>query len=186
MDERSLAQAGLRSFCVSERVESEAGEREIMEPNGALSNPQVPLELESLTERKAELLRRRGRTLPCSRLAPRTSSVASVVYKVIFEATAPMRAKDIHRACEDELGRSVSWSTVKACLSDHSRGARPRFERVAHGSMGRCPRASCRFKQRRAHTCPPLDRGPGVVSASRSCALERRGRGRGRRACRAG
>ena len=44
-----------------------------------------------------------------------------------------MRAKDIHRACEDELGHPVSWSTVKTCLSDHSRGTRPRFERVAYG-----------------------------------------------------
>jgi hypothetical protein len=75
-----------------------------MEQNGALSNPQVLLELESLTKRK-----------------------------VISEATSPMRAKDIHRACEDELGRPVAWSTVKTCLSDHSRGTRPRFERVAHG-----------------------------------------------------
>jgi hypothetical protein len=68
-----------------------------MELGGALSNPQVPLELRSLTERKAELLRRRSRTLPGSRLAPWTSSVASIVYKVIYEATTPMRAKDIHR-----------------------------------------------------------------------------------------
>ncbi len=44
-----------------------------------------------------------------------------------------MRAKDIHRACEDELGRPVSWSTVKTCLSDHSRGAGQRFQRVGHG-----------------------------------------------------
>ena len=44
-----------------------------------------------------------------------------------------MRVKDIHRACEDEFGHPVSWSTVKTCLSDHSRGAQPRFERVGHG-----------------------------------------------------
>ena len=44
-----------------------------------------------------------------------------------------MRAKDIHRACEDELGQPVSWSTVKTCLSDHSRGTRPRFARVGYG-----------------------------------------------------
>jgi len=49
------------------------------------------------------------------------------------EATTPMRAKDIHRACEHELAHAVSWSTVKTCLSDHSRGTRPRFARVGYG-----------------------------------------------------
>ena len=44
-----------------------------------------------------------------------------------------MRAKDIHRAGEEELGRPVASSTVKTCLSDRSRGTRPRFERVGHG-----------------------------------------------------
>jgi hypothetical protein len=56
-----------------------------------------------------------------------------MVYKVISEAASPMRAKDIHRACEEELGRPVAWSTVKTCLSDHSSGTRPRFERVGYG-----------------------------------------------------
>jgi len=104
-----------------------------MELDGALSNPQVLLELESVTERKTELLSRRPRALPRSRVAPRTSSVASTVYKVISEATKPMRAKDIHRACEDELEHSVSWSTVKTCLSDKSRGTSRRFARVGRG-----------------------------------------------------
>jgi hypothetical protein len=44
-----------------------------------------------------------------------------------------MQVKAIHRACEDELGHPVSRSTVKTCLSDYSRGTRPRFERVAYG-----------------------------------------------------
>jgi hypothetical protein len=44
-----------------------------------------------------------------------------------------MRVKDIHRACEDEPGHPVYWSTVKTCLSDRSRGTQPRFERVGHG-----------------------------------------------------
>jgi hypothetical protein len=61
------------------------------------------------------------------------ASVASIVYKVITEATNPMRAKDIHRACEDELGCLVSRSTVKACLSQQSKGARPLLQRVGHG-----------------------------------------------------
>jgi len=103
-----------------------------MELNGALSNPQVPLELGTLLEGKAGLCSD-ARALHRARIAPRTASVASIVYTVISEATTPMRAKDIHRACEDELGRPVSWSTVKTCLSDHSRGAGQRFQRVARG-----------------------------------------------------
>jgi hypothetical protein len=116
-----------------------------MELNGALSNPQVLLELESLTERKARLENRRSRARPRSLVAPRTSSVASIVYKVISEAATPMRAKEIHRACEVELGRPVSWSSVKTCLSDHSRGTRPRFERVGYGlyaSLAACRSSS--------------------------------------------
>jgi len=104
-----------------------------MELNGALSNPQVPLELGTLLEGKAGLLLRSRHALQRARIAPRTASVASIVYTVISEATTPMRAKDIHRACEDELGRPVSWSTVKTCLSDHSGGAGQRFQRVARG-----------------------------------------------------
>ena len=104
-----------------------------MELNGALSNPQVPLELGTLLERKAGLLGGHRHALHGARIAPRTASVASVVDKVVSGAANPMRAKDVHRACEDELGRRVSWSTVKSCLSDHSRGARPRFQRVGHG-----------------------------------------------------
>jgi hypothetical protein len=44
-----------------------------------------------------------------------------------------MRVNAIRRAYEDELGRPVFRSTVKACLSDHSSGARPRFQRVGPG-----------------------------------------------------
>ena len=59
-------------------------------------------------------------------------SVALIVYK-ITEATNPIRAKGIHCACEDELGCPVSRSTVKTCLSQQSKGARPRFQRVGYG-----------------------------------------------------
>ena len=104
-----------------------------MELNGALSNPQVPLELGTLLERKAGLLQRRRHALHDVRIAPRTSSVAYIVYKVISEAAKPMRAKDIHRACEDELEHPVSLSTVKSCLSDKSRGKRRQFARVGRG-----------------------------------------------------
>ena len=104
-----------------------------MELNGALSNPQAALELGALLKRKAGLLLRRTQTPHHAQITPRTASVASTVYKILSEATTPMRVKAIHRACEDELGRPVSWSTVKTCLSDHSRGTRPRFERISYG-----------------------------------------------------
>ena len=104
-----------------------------MELNGALSNPRVLLELGTLLERKAGLLLRRRHALHHARSAPRAASVASTVYKILSEATTPIRAKDIHRACEEELGRPVSWSSVKTCLSDRSRGKGRRFARVGRG-----------------------------------------------------
>ena len=48
-----------------------------------------------------------------------------------------MRAKDIHRACEDELGRPVSWFDGQDLpLRSLRPGARPRFQRVGQGLYG--------------------------------------------------
>jgi hypothetical protein len=44
-----------------------------------------------------------------------------------------MRVSDILAACEAELGRAISRSTVKDSLSEHSNGSRPRFKRIRHG-----------------------------------------------------
>ena len=146
-----------------------------MELNGALSNPQVPLELGTLLERKTGLLGGHRHALHRARIAPRTASVASIVYKILSEATTPMRAINIHRACEVELGRPVSWSTVKTCLSDHSRGARPRFQRVGHGLYA--PLSTSQPLHAEVSSCDAGDRDPWIVL----CTSGRRSRSTGSR-----
>jgi hypothetical protein len=137
-----------------------------MELSGALSSPQVPLELGALIERKADLLLKRRRALHHSRIAPRRASVASIVYKVISEAANPMRAKDIHRACEDELGRPVSWSTVKTCLSDHSSTLGRRPVAIAKEK----PFRGCEPGRIKARQCAGPFRSPGLGVGYDGCA----------------
>src|SRR6478672_747402 len=110
--------------------------RVLMQLNGALSNPQVVLEgsLERLTRVRERLL---SRPLVASAgvrcLPPSLGQVSRIVSDVLGRADAPMRAKDVHRACEIALGEAIPFSTVYACLSAHSRSRRPRFVRVAIG-----------------------------------------------------
>ena len=103
-----------------------------MELSGTLSNPALPHELDCLARYKQALDSREPR--PAVRSTPRPGiSVASTVYKILAAATQPMRAKQIHTACEAELCHPVSWSTVQTCLSDHSKGGKPRFTRLRRG-----------------------------------------------------
>lgn len=44
-----------------------------------------------------------------------------------------MRARDIHRAVERELGEEVSWSSIANCLRDNCAGPQPRLERTGYG-----------------------------------------------------
>lgn len=107
-----------------------------MQLNGALSNPQLLLEssLERLTRvRKRLLSRPLVASVGVRRLPPRVGRVSLTVSEVLRRADAPMRAKDVHRACEIALGEAIPLSTVYACLSAHSRSRRPRFVRVAIG-----------------------------------------------------
>ena len=81
-----------------------------MELNGALSNPQV------LLEGLLEPVKRVKERLPLVAPAPvvlrrpllRLGRVSRAVSEVLRRADTPMRAKDIHRACEAYLGESVS------------------------------------------------------------------------------
>ena len=68
--------------------------------------------------------------------APRPGRVARAVRTALQDSEAPMQVRAIHRACEQLLGETVSLSTVKDCLSEHSRGSRPRFVRIAPGMYG--------------------------------------------------
>jgi len=104
-----------------------------MELNGALSNPR--LRLEGSLERLLALRKPAARSVVERDVAapPRPGRVARTVTEVLLRADAPMRAREVHRACEALLGGPVSWSTVKDCLSEHSSGVRPRFSRVDYG-----------------------------------------------------
>ena len=106
-----------------------------MELTGAFSNPQVLLETPKLAALKRKILERApvDRTPAISgRCSPRTYvPVAKTVIRVLERANQPMSVKDIHAACEELLGRTVLYGSVKDWLSDsYLRGT---MKRVALG-----------------------------------------------------
>jgi len=60
-------------------------------------------------------------------------SVSEAIVKVLAQADAAMRVRDIHSEVERVLGGSVSTSSVKNHLHKGSRGANPVFERRGLG-----------------------------------------------------
>ncbi len=48
-------------------------------------------------------------------------------------ADHPLRLKEIHRACEEQLDRQVDYHTVKDCVHKHARGTGAILARVSHG-----------------------------------------------------
>ncbi len=52
---------------------------------------------------------------------------------VLKLADRPMRARDIHTAAEELLGRPIKWTSVKATLAGHACGPQPRFQRTLTG-----------------------------------------------------
>jgi hypothetical protein len=67
-------------------------------------------------------------------LPPRKiGDVIDTITAILEHADQPMRARDIHAAAEDRLGRPIKWTSAKATLAAHASGSRPRFERVGHG-----------------------------------------------------
>lgn len=99
---------------------------------GALSNPQARLEIPEVAAVAAKASRRRSRVAPAD-VPPRPLPVPRTVTLVLEQAGAPMRAIEIHAAAERLVGRTVSWTAVKAALSANALGADPRFRRVGHG-----------------------------------------------------
>jgi len=106
----------------------------MVELNGAYSNPRARDELWRLYDLKRELLsRKRAPKKPDKRVLPRTRvPLLSTITQVLELANGPMSVKDIHRACEELLGRPVSYRSLKASLSAH-RGINGRFYRVGYG-----------------------------------------------------
>ena len=106
-----------------------------MELSGAFSNPRLLLEIPKLAALREKLLA----TPPRQRLSavekhcrPRTYvPVAKTITRVLEQANQPKSVKDIHAACEELLGRSVLYGSVKDWLSDNRQNGR--ITRVAVG-----------------------------------------------------
>ena len=98
-----------------------------MELNGACSNPRAQLEISDLFG-LIELVLTRG---PSSSERPdtpkRAGEIKQTVIHVLQMAELPMRVFEIHRACEQYLGRPVNRSTVSDCLIKHSKGPKQLF-----------------------------------------------------------
>jgi len=103
------------------------------ELTGALSNPPTPVFLERLNSRHASL--QEGSQAAAVLRPPRRKPqpVLKTIRRIPQEAGRPMHAREIHAAAEQLLGASVSWPSVKHCLSTHSRGEGPRFRRLRRG-----------------------------------------------------
>lgn len=63
----------------------------------------------------------------------RRGEVLGVIERLLSEADAPMRAREIHRSVERSLGEPVSWSSVANCLRRNSVDASGCFEKVRVG-----------------------------------------------------
>lgn len=64
---------------------------------------------------------------------PRPGEISKTIYEVLSDAPGPMRSKDVHKACEERLGRPVSISTVRSDLNVRSRGKQPKYIKVRFG-----------------------------------------------------
>lgn len=104
-----------------------------MELNGALSNPRLVLEIQRNTELRQNLLGQTAARRVPGVMKARAGRVYRAVETVLSESDEPLRAKEIHRRCEIVLDEPASWSTVKQCLFEHSRGASPRVLRIGYG-----------------------------------------------------
>lgn len=62
---------------------------------------------------------------------------SEIISRLLGEAEDSMRAREIHRSVERELGEEVSWSSIANCLRDNSRGPDARFERAGYGRYRR-------------------------------------------------
>ena len=64
----------------------------------------------------------------------RAGAVTDAVVTVLALAGRPMRASEVHRACEELTGGVVRWGTVKNALSGSSAARRGVICRVSYGT----------------------------------------------------
>ncbi len=106
----------------------------LLELNGARSNPRAGVELSRLSALHDELLRkalvnpREPRPVPA-----KSSPVLETVTMVLELAGKPMRAREIHAAACELVGEALLWTSVKGALAGCASGPERRFRRVRHG-----------------------------------------------------
>jgi hypothetical protein len=105
-----------------------------MELNGALSNPRAGVDLFRLRDIQKRLLQKAAANPMKPRSTPaRPSPVLETITRVLELENRPMRAREIHSAAEELLGRPLLWKSVKGTLFNYAQGRMPRFVRVGRG-----------------------------------------------------
>ncbi len=99
---------------------------------GALWNPAFKEETlpKLVVLREKSLQRKPSRNKPT--LKPRQGQIHESVKHVLEVASKPMHMRDIHRSVEQELGRQISYATIKSCLNEPRRRT-VLFDRVGRG-----------------------------------------------------
>jgi hypothetical protein len=107
---------------------------QMVELNGALSNPRLVLEIQRNTELRAKLLTNRVSESDPAHVKIRAGGVSEAVVTVLTVAGKPLRAREVHLACEQLLGEPVRWGTVKNALLSSSAARRFVIQRVSYGT----------------------------------------------------
>src|SRR5450759_2340327 len=128
------SEAALRGSYVAPWVMPSGALSNLLELNGARSNPRVGVELPRLGALHDELLRRASvdprEPRPAQR---RPARVLATIARVLDKANCPMRAREIHAAAEQLAGEPLFWTSSKAALAAGTAGKSPRFRRVRRG-----------------------------------------------------
>ena len=126
--------AALRGLDVDAMVVDSGARSNLLELNGARSNPRAGVELVRLGALHDELLRRALVNPREPRAVPgKVSPVLETVTMVLELAWEPMQVRAIHEAAEQLAGEPLLLKSVKAALAAHTEGPEPRFERVRRG-----------------------------------------------------
>ena len=118
----------------SPRVIDSGARSNLLELNGARSNPRAGVELFRLGVLHDELLRKALVNPLEPRSAPtKVSPVLETVTMVLERAGRPMPAREIHETACELVGEPLLWKSVKAALAASLTGEHPRFRRVRRG-----------------------------------------------------
>jgi len=128
------SEAAIRGSYVAPWVIDSGACSNLLELNGARSNPQAGVELSRVGALHDELLRRASAEPREPRPVPRhPARVLATITRVLEEANCPMRAREIHVAASELVGEPLLRKSVKAALSADVASEHSRFRRVRHG-----------------------------------------------------